>query len=410
MTSLEFYRAEKGNGNRIRIRWSMFALLFLLLPASFSIGQAIEGAGDDNSVVSEEPPNVRSLIRNLGAPKWESRKSATDQLIDIGIPAVSPLVSALKESTKAEVRERGVRILAAIAVDNADGEESALEALQTFSQSSERLLATQAIVSLQSIARVFNDKAKAELIALGAQFVKPSESGVPPGEQFGVRHALRLDEQWRGKPEDLRRLPMLIEGDAIELCGKKFGNEYTAAIAKYGKARWLRLDHVSVTDEGLAELSNQDRLEFVAVWYTPITAKSLETMADWKTVQTLLLFGTKISAAATKELALKLPGAFIDHKAGGLLGVNYNPGVLFGQQREGCIVSPTVNGAAARAGIARNDIIVSFDGNPVRNFDELREAIATKAAGEKAVVEYYRHNRKMKCTVTLDEWNRDQMR
>ena len=174
---------------------------------------------------------------------------------------------------------------------------------------------------------------------------------------------------------------------------------------KYSKPAWLRLDRVSVTDAGLAELASQKQLEYVAIWYTPVSDKAVATLSEWKRLKHILLFGTKISTASANDLAQKLPGTIVDYKKGGLLGVR-GGGLVFGQHFEGCPVEPSPDGAAFKAGIRNNDIIVSFDNHKVTKFDDLRDAIATKAAGETAVVEFYHQNKLMKRTVTLGEWDR----
>jgi S1-C subfamily serine protease len=74
----------------------------------------------------------------------------------------------------------------------------------------------------------------------------------------------------------------------------------------------------------------------------------------------------------------------------------------------GAIVSSVAPGSAAeRAGIKQGDIIESFNGQPVHDFNSLRNRVADTAPGSKTTVTVLRDGSEKSLTVTLDEANRE---
>ncbi len=69
---------------------------------------------------------------------------------------------------------------------------------------------------------------------------------------------------------------------------------------------------------------------------------------------------------------------------------------------EGALVSGvTKDSAAAKAGIQAGDVIVRFDGKPVRSSAELRNMVGLKRVGESATVELIRDSKPISLTVTI---------
>lgn len=94
--------------------------------------------------------------------------------------------------------------------------------------------------------------------------------------------------------------------------------------------------------------------------------------------------------------------------AGGLrLGVTVQdlPGTLASHLRleGGALVEHVAPGSAAdKAGLARWDVVVSFDGRPVRDPDDLRRFVARARAGKPLAVEIIREGERKTVTVTLE--------
>src|SRR5205807_1773659 len=70
----------------------------------------------------------------------------------------------------------------------------------------------------------------------------------------------------------------------------------------------------------------------------------------------------------------------------------------------GAIVSSVAEGSAAeRAGLKRGDVITSFNGQPVREFNALRNRVAEAGPGSTADVAIVRDGAEKHLTVKLDE-------
>lgn len=71
---------------------------------------------------------------------------------------------------------------------------------------------------------------------------------------------------------------------------------------------------------------------------------------------------------------------------------------------DGALVSDVVKGTPAElAGIRRRDVILSFNGVPVREHEELPSIVANTPVGSSVPVEFFRNGKKMKLTVTITQ-------
>ena len=78
------------------------------------------------------------------------------------------------------------------------------------------------------------------------------------------------------------------------------------------------------------------------------------------------------------------------------------------KQTSGAIISSVTDGsAAAHAGLKRGDVITSFNGQPVRDTNSLRNRVADAAPGTAADVTIVRDGAEKHLSVKLDELNAD---
>jgi len=92
-------------------------------------------------------------------------------------------------------------------------------------------------------------------------------------------------------------------------------------------------------------------------------------------------------------------GARIDRRDGALLGVKGSSGQL-----SWVVEEVKANSAASDAGLLDHDEITSFDGQPVRNFEELTSLVSAKKGGEQVQVEIRRDGQTLNKSVTLGRW------
>ena len=65
------------------------------------------------------------------------------------------------------------------------------------------------------------------------------------------------------------------------------------------------------------------------------------------------------------------------------------------------IMQVTADGAAERAGLYQNDIILTIDGHPVNSYSELKEIVAQHSPGEQLKITFLREGREKHLTITL---------
>ncbi|MDB4614624.1 PDZ domain-containing protein [bacterium] len=157
---------------------------------------------------------------------------------------------------------------------------------------------------------------------------------------------------------------------------------------------------------------------------TPTSGKSLYLDAQWsggdeglkyvrllcrsvlKPIRSIYLInGVKMSDAAAAELEVTASeaGMMFAWRGAASLGIassNFQVGL-----EGGCLVSDVQPGkAAANAGIRARDIITTFGGKPVENFDALVKLIEDYRPGQKVSVEISRYGQPLKVVVEMSRW------
>lgn len=323
--------------------------------ATWAGGAAAEG--------DPAPETLGGLIADLGADQFARREAATRQLAAAGAAAVGPLAEAARGGDL-EVASRAVEILRGFLDPEAAGEGGSADAAAAaaLAVEAERVLeslaegpggpaAQLATTSLEFHQLGMHEAARDQLESLGAKFT----DGLVVGGRRGL--SIVVDGGWAGGVEDLRLLPRL-----------------------------RNLRHVSI--HGLR-----------------IDPATLSLLGRLRNLETLQLFGTGIDDEAIAALAARLPNAEIDVRKGGKMGVG-------GQRLIGpCQITQVVAGSAAdRAGIQIGDVVLTLDGEEVKNFDALTDFIGRLGPGDSVEVEVERAvagqvPRRFTCTVTLDGWD-----
>ena len=93
----------------------------------------------------------------------------------------------------------------------------------------------------------------------------------------------------------------------------------------------------------------------------------------------------------------------------GSIGIRFQPNISSAVAKvydagTGVLISSVVPGkAAANAGLKANDVIVSINGKPIKNGDDLVDNISARRPGSTVTIGYLRNGKKMTTTCTIDD-------
>lgn len=115
-----------------------------------------------------------------------------------------------------------------------------------------------------------------------------------------------------------------------------------------------------------------------------------------------VIHGTEVSEEAVNALVDVHPRLRIQYRGAAYLGIRSDQLPVVGM---GCVITGVEpNSAAQRGGILVHDIIRSFNGKPIANFDQLIEQIKTKKGGDEVVVEVERNGVRLPLKIELGTW------
>ncbi len=330
---------------------------------------AAAGRGEDG---------IRDWIAQLGSDQFARREDASRRLAAAGPEALEPLAEAAR-GADLEVASRAIEILGtyldprpASADEAGPGDEA------------------PAAPAAQPEA----DDAARALLALDAERVLETLAEGAPGPVPQLA-STALEYHQLGMHESARV--------RLETLGVKFADGTIGALRR-GLTVTVDSNWTGAAED-LRLLTRLRNLRHVAIHGLRIDPATLAVLGRLRTLETLQLFGTGVSDDAVATLQSRFPNAEIDVRKGGKLGVG-------GQRLIGpCQITQVVPGAAAdRAGIRVGDIVLSMDGEPIRNFDALTDFIGGHAPGDAIDVEVERPvagavPQRFTCTVKLDGWD-----
>lgn len=319
----------------------------LFVPVAAAAGLFLGGAariapGDD----------IETWIGELSSPHYARREAAARSLVAAGADALPPLEQAIRAGDT-ELAARGVEILSAMISAADTGTAAAAEACLARLAAGDGAdpasrLATDAF-AFHTLAVA--EAARTKLESLGA-IVRDRQ----PLDGGGLDIA--FDASWRGHPTDFRALARLREIAAVSLRG------------------------------------------------VAVDADMLEVLGGLSGVQRVELFGTGVGPGEARDLALRLPAARIDVRAGGRLGVG---SVALAGPCEIRTVEP--GSAADQAGLRSGDVVLSVEGVGVAGFEDLMERVGRHAPGDEVLLVVARPGgapsgepERIEFRVRLDSW------
>jgi hypothetical protein len=319
--------------------------------------------------------DIEQWIRQLDSNEFVMRKVATQNLIRAGRPAISPLAEVLRGSNL-EVTTRAVHALRELALQGDETAElEAREALENVAKTRPTAASRLASDALIALNEQRQQRAMERLRKLGAKIGFAQNQGA-----FAAQMAIlqvEIGPAWQGTASDLRQLRWIEELDKLILMGPKVDDSSLSTVEKLPNLRYLTIRNAKVTDAALRHIRHHRVLSELDLMYIPVTDSCVEDLKTLVNATRIRIFGTQVSSNAALELDNALANATIEHKQGAFLGVRCHQGPL------PCEVSRVVAGSAAdQAGVRPGDIIIEYGGNPIRNFDDLRQLIGQNKVGE----------------------------
>ena len=366
-------------------RLAVFLLLFVWAPpvgGKLAAGAPQAAAQPAKRATTQE---IARWIKQLNADQFVTRRIATDNLIAAGRAAVQPLGKALRDSNL-EVATRGVYVLRELAIcgDVVTEEVSTkcLEQLAANPSTSSSRLARESLTALGSIRQ---QRALDQLRELGAKIEI---------RQAVVRFQrvptvwVTINSAWRGTVNDLQRLKWLRDVQQITFDDRRVTDAWLAPVAFLEGLERLVIKHARISDNGLRVLPKLRKLRFLDVMYTPVTDACLAHLKTIRTLQVVRVYGTRITQAGAEQLRTALTQAEVDYKNGAFLGVRCQ------QPPWPCaVVQVTAKSAAEKAGVRTNDIIIRYNKQPIRDFEDLRKQIALNMVGDRVEIQVVRGGR-----------------
>lgn len=336
------------------MRWGRF-LVSVAIVALTTCARAVEnsaGANEDSAkpqaAAGESRPNeaenIPSLISQLDSNRYLDRERATQALVAVGAAALDPLLAAAN-SGRPEVSDRAVWALKKLS--ESTDRELGLSALDRLVEVKDRPGVVQE--ALLARGRIYELACQESLGKLGARLVIVE---TPTADMTQVRMIqLFLTEDWHGTAADLE------------------------CLVKLSDHGYFRIEGAAVGDEEIKVFERMDGLML------------------------LQIFKTKVSPAAVDAIKESQPKAIVYVRNRALLGIGgaTDPkGVRVTESR--------ANTGAANAGILKDDVITSLDGEPVKDFDRLTARIAKYEPGQEIEVKLLRGNEEMTKRVSLSDW------
>jgi hypothetical protein len=348
------------------------------------------------------PAELQRAVERLSSDLFLERELATQQLLEFGGAAIESLEAAIGAG-ELETIARGLGVLEQLALrsDDATEREAATAAVLRLAAVKQPRVAERSQALLLTIRQTRRNEAMAYLERLGAKFPAAGQALAGPALlPTPVESALEIGSDWRGTEADLLQLPVLFDLKHASLSGEQVTDAWLTQVASLPALQSLTLKRTKVTADGIAKLRALPDLQRLDVLYSPIDDSVCEPLAEMQRLSQLRLFGTKVSKQAAAQLAAKLPNAKIDLRQGGFFGIGVQPDPL------GCIITNVQpRSAAGQAGIQVGDVIVSFAGEKVTNFEQLTAVIARFEPGSEVTVELVRDEGPETLTVKLGEWD-----
>lgn len=363
---------------------------------------------------SNEPaPPAEKLVgwgKDLDNDVFVVREEATQRLVKAGLPAIDVCRNVLKTPT-AESGSRALHVLHQLALSNdvetLDAARTALDEVTRGKASPLKSRADEILGQLNAQRQAITLR---ELEALGARIRRTQYSNGIVVEE--VIQSLEIGNEWRGADADFRRLKWLVDVRQVALVGDQATDAALPHIAAMKGLRSVQAYRANITDAGIKHLANSPLLEDVGIFYIPVSNDALTALKDLKALTNVRIYGTRATPEAARDLQAGLGAGKVDFRHGAFLGV----GCVTIEMN--CAITRVSPGSPAeKAGIKSEDLVLSFNGEAVPDFETLTAIISKLKAGETAELVVQRAtldddnrvtSKKLTIKIPLAEWPVDQ--
>lgn len=374
--------------NVIRLVQITCALLVLLLPAPQCNAQDSELTGE---ALAEQ---MKVQLAQLDSPHFRARELATWRLSQY--PAVViPLIAESIPKVSIHAASQHIALLDRFLTNpDTSVKAAAFDLLKELSLAKTSAVAGMAMSSVKGIEDDYELQAYEVLTRAGATIGSLDiavNGALPRQSRFD---GLEIKQgSFNGDATVLSWVRYLKSIELVALEGDVITPELLALVAQMPglkkillRGRFVRPGVYSpvIQPQDLMVFQKVTEIEHFEINYMSIDDRFVPVLCQLPITESIRLFGTAISPSGKDEIANRLDGLDIYRGNGGFLGISSNTiGPVVVNQ-------VTRNGAAENAGIREGDIIQEIQGEPIKNFGELRKVIARYSPGEMLVVKVKR--------------------
>jgi PDZ domain len=354
-----------------------------------------------NKLVDKEDVDVTrtiaDLLKALESPDFRTRIAARQQLKTWPMFAISAIERDLL-TARVDVATQEIELLDYFAnLPDLETSTRAFDALQIVAERKVTNLSSLASKCIEAIEEA-KEKQAIELLSFADVRIGQlavSLNGSTNGEGFAVEIE---SSSFKGDRQVFQWLQYLRSIDIVSVDGPfQIDRPMMAAIAKMPRLSKIRFRNVQFDPGCLTELRKVDSLKHLELMYVNLGDESIPTLCELPIDESLRLFGTQITTEGQRLIRSRLDGLDIYIGAGGFLGITSGD---VGEVRVGQLVQ---DGAAEKAGIMPEDVILQIDDEPIKNFPALRSLLANFPVGREINVTIRRGSTLQVLKVTLGE-------
>lgn len=328
------------------------------------------------------PAQIAQWVRELDDSRFVARRNATERLIAAGPAAIEPLAQTLPGSSL-EVATRGIYVLKSLALSkDIVTQDAAADVLQQLATSASRSAARQAAAALATLGELRQQRAIRELEELGAR-ISINNQMLVFAPVVGL--SVEIGPDWQGTAADLQRFRWLTDVQSVSFIGQQITDEWVQHVVHLTGVERVLVKHAQISNEAVRSIAQLKRITTVELMYTPVDDAALEHLKGMKTVREVNLFGTNVTPDGARQYELAASNVRVTYKMGAFLGVRCQEPPLACQ-----VVQVVADSAAANGGIEVLDVIVRYAGQPIANFDDLREQIGKNKVGDSVLIQVVR--------------------